>query len=266
MIEGMHVRYEKRARAAYVTLNRPEVLNAMNSQMHEELRSVWDDFENDEGCWLAVLTGAGDQAFSVGQDLKELVDGAQNSVDGSSLGSRGRPGWPRLTERFDLTKPIISRVRGYALGGGLELALACDIVVASEDACFGLPEAKLGLIPGAGGLFRLTRQVPFRVAMGYLMTGRNISAARAYELGLVNDVVPVQQLDNCVETWVQDILRCAPLSIRALKQVVLRSESWSLKEAFENRYEAEERRRTSEDSREGPLAFVQKRVPNWKAR
>jgi crotonobetainyl-CoA hydratase/dehydration protein DpgD len=165
-----------------------------------------------------------------------------------------------------LIKPTIARVNGYAFGGGFELALACDIIIASEQASFALPEARLGLIPGAGGLFRLTRQIPFKVAMGYLMTGRRISAIRAYELGLVNEVVPGMDLDACVERWIEDILRCAPLSVRALKQVSLASADLPLEEAFTAHYEAEEVRRKSDDCREGPLAFVQKRLPNWLAR
>jgi enoyl-CoA hydratase/carnithine racemase len=260
------VRYEKCGRVAYIALNRPHVLNAMDVRMHEELGCVWDDFEKDDGLWLGVLTGVGDRAFSVGQDLKELVERTGTGVPPSTLGSRGGPGWPRLTERFRLRKPMIARVNGYALGGGFELALACDIIVASEQAKFALPEATLGLIPGAGGVFRLTRQIPFKIAMGYLMTGRHLSAMRAYELGLVNEVVPAAELDSCVERWVKDILRCAPLSVRAVKQVSLESMHLSLHDAFYGRYEAEETRCKSDDCREGPLAFVQKRSPNWAAR
>jgi len=260
------VRYEKRGRVAYIVLDRPHVLNAMDVRMHEELGRVWDDFEQDDGLWLGVLTGAGDRAFSVGQDLKELVERNCAGVPPTTFGSRGGPGWPRLTERFGLRKPVIARVNGYAFGGGFELALACDIIVAAEQASFALPEATLGLIPGAGGLFRLTRQIPFKIAMGYLMTGRRLSALRAYELGLVNEVVPGAELDSCVERWVKDILRCAPLSVRAVKQVSLDSIHLSLQDAFHAHYEAEEARRNSDDCREGPLAFVEKRSPHWAAR
>ena len=260
------VRYEKRGRVAYITLDRPEVLNAIDTRMHKELGQIWDDFEQDEELWLAVLTGAGDRAFSVGQDLKELVERNRAGVPPSTFGSRGGPGWPRLTERFSMFKPIIARVNGYAFGGGLELALACDIILASDQACFALPEAKLGLIPGAGGLFRLTRQIPLKVAMGYLMTGRRMSATRAYELGLVNEIVPLIELDACVKSWVEDILHCAPLSVRALKRAGLDSLVLSLPEAFAARYEAEDLRLQSDDCREGSLAFVEKRSPNWMAR
>lgn len=260
------VLYEKRARVAYVTLNRPAVLNALDLRTHEELARIWDDFERDDDIWVAVLTGAGDRSFSVGQDLKELVAITEAGAPATSFGSRGRPGWPRLTERFELTKPIIAKVNGYALGGGFELALACDVIVAAEQAEFALPEARLGLMAGAGGVFRLTRQLPFKSAMGYLMTGRRMTAGRAYELGLVNEVVAAGQLDRAVETWVQDILRCAPLSVRAIKQVAQRSATLTLEQAFAEHYPAESHRMQSEDTREGPRAFVEKRDPVWRGK
>jgi dehydration protein DpgD len=260
------VQYQKRGRVAYITLNRPHVLNALDMKTHEELGHVWDDFERDNEIWLAVLTGVGDRAFSVGQDLKERVEHMRMGIPSTSFGSQGLPGWPRVTQRFGLTKPIIARINGYALGGGFELALACDIIIAAEEASFGLPEARLGLIPGAGGLFRLTRQIPFRIAMGHLMTGRQLSAKRAYELGLVNEVVALSELDACVDRWIEDVLRCAPLSVRALKQVAQSSAHMSVEEAFAGHYEAEELRRQSEDCREGPVAFVEKRPPRWSGR
>jgi enoyl-CoA hydratase/carnithine racemase len=260
------VLYDKRARVAYVTLNRPAVLNALDLRTHEELARIWDDFERDDDVWVAVLTGAGSRSFSVGQDLKELVAITEAGTPATSFGSRGRPGWPRLTERFELTKPVIARVNGYALGGGFELALACDVIVAAEHAEFALTEARLGLMAGAGGVFRLTRQLPFKSAMGYLMTGRRMTAARAYELGLVNEVVAAEQLDRATESWVQDILRCAPLSVRAIKQVAQRSATLPLEQAFAQHYPAESRRMQSEDTREGPRAFVEKRDPVWRGK
>lgn len=258
------VDYVKRGRVAYVTMNRPAVLNAMNLRMHAELAEVWDDFEHDDELWVAVLTGAGDRAFSVGQDLKELAGRNENGTAApSTFGSRGKPGWPRLTERFDLAKPVVARVDGYALGGGFELALACDIVVASERSVFGLPEARLGLVAGAGGVFRLTRQLPFRTALGHLMTGRDLTAARAFELGLINDAVPESELDSCVDGWVADLLRCAPLAVRAIKEAAHTSATLPLPQAFATRYVWEERRMHSEDALEGPRAFAEKRPPNW---
>ena len=260
------VLYEKRDRVAYVTINRPAVRNALNVRAHEELCRIWDDFERDDRIWVGVLTGAGDRAFSAGQDLKELVSRTRNGVPPSSIGSRNSPGWPRLTERFWITKPVVARVNGAALGGGFELALCCDVIVAVHHATFALPEARLGLIPGAGGVFRLPRQIPSRIALGYLMTGRAMSASRAYELGLVNDVVSPQELDACVEGWVEDILRCAPLSVRAIKEAMLKSSTLSLEEAFKSDYVWEKARRSSLDCREGPLAFVENRPPLWQGK
>ncbi|MDH6108570.1 dehydration protein DpgD [Kitasatospora sp. MAP12-15] len=261
------IRYEKRDRVARVTLDRPDRLNAMDLRMHEELACVWDDFEADDEVWLAVLTGAGDRAFSAGQDLKELAARiAEGTNTPSTFGSRGKPGWPRLTERFDLAKPVIARVNGHAFGGGFELALACDVVVAADTATFALPEAKLGLIAGAGGVFRLARQAPYRVALGHLITGRPMTADRAYELGLVNEVVPAADLDACVDAWVADILRCSPLAVRAIKEAAASAATTPLEQAFRTRYPWEERRMHSEDALEGPRAFVEKRTPHWNAR
>jgi enoyl-CoA hydratase/carnithine racemase len=261
------VRYEKREHVAYVTLDRPHVLNAMDLRMHEELAAIWDDFEADDEIRVGVLTGAGDRAFSVGQDLKELAERIRARTAGeATFGSHGKPGWPRLTERFDRTKPLIAKVRGHALGGGFELALACDIIVAAEDARFALPEARLGLIAGAGGVFRLTRQIPFKTALGYLMTGRTMTAARAFELGLVNDVVPAGELDACVDGWVRDLLRCAPLAVRAIKEAASKSATVPLEQAFAMHYAWEEARKASHDAQEGPQAFVEKRPPVWRGR
>ncbi|WP_069163390.1 enoyl-CoA-hydratase DpgD [Nocardia altamirensis] len=260
------VRYEKKDRVAYITLDRPAVLNAMDLRMHDELATIWDDFERDDDIWVGVLTGAGDRAFSAGQDLKERAALDRAGAPPTSFGSRGLPGWPRLTERFDLTKPLIARVNGYAIGGGFELALACDIIVAAERAIFALPEARFGLIPGAGGAFRLARQLPLKTALGHLLTGRELSATRALELGLVNEVVPDRELDDCVRGWVDDILRCAPLSVRAIKEAVMRSADVPLEQAFGVQYHWEERRTRSLDAGEGPRAFTEKRRPVWSGR
>ncbi|MCP3786635.1 enoyl-CoA hydratase-related protein [Micromonospora sp. A3M-1-15] len=260
------VRYEKADHVARVTLDRPEVLNAMDLRMHAELAEVWDDVEADDDIRVVVLTGAGDRAFSVGQDLRERARLDADGVPPSSFGSHGQPGWPRLTERFDLSKPVLARVDGYALGGGFELALACDLVVASDRAVFALPEPRLGLVPGAGGAFRLSRQVPLKAAMGYLLTGRRMDAGTAYALGLVNEVVPAAELDRCVAGWVADLLACAPLALRAIKQAVLGSLDRPLPEAFAGRYGWEERRRASRDAVEGPRAFAEKRAPVWLGR
>jgi dehydration protein DpgD len=260
------VLYERVGHIGWVTLNRPEVLNAMDLRMHTELAAVWDEVERDDEVRLVVLTGAGERAFSVGQDLKERARLDREGTPATSFGSRGLPGWPRLTERFSLSKPVLARVRGYALGGGFELVLACDLVVAAESAVFALPEAGLGLIPGAGGAFRLARQIPLKAAMGYLLTGRRMSASDALGFGLVNEVVPDASLDDCVERWTADLLRCAPLSQRALKEAVMRSVDMPLERAFTTTYRWELARQAGEDAQEGPRAFAEKREPVWRGR
>ncbi|MER7756441.1 enoyl-CoA-hydratase DpgD [Kitasatospora sp. NPDC097643] len=260
------VRYEKRGRVAWITLDRPAVLNAMNLRMHEQLAEVWDDFEQDDDIWVGVLTGAGERSFSVGQDLKELAERNRHGIRPSTFGSRGAPGWPRLTERFSMAKPLLARVNGYALGGGFELALACDIVVAAEHAVFALPEVRRGLVAGAGGVFRLSSQLPFKAALGYLLTGREISAQRGYELGLVSEVAPAGELDACVDRWVADLVAAAPLAVRATKEAAMRSASLPVEQAFATRYRWEEQRMHSEDALEGPRAFAEKREPRWQGR
>lgn len=266
-IDNPCVSYEKRKQVAYITLDRPHVLNAMDLQMHEELCKIWDDFEADDNICVGVITGAGNKAFSVGQDLKELAKMQQEgTARQASFGSRGGPGWPRLTERFNRVKPLVAKVQGYALGGGFELVLSCDIIVATQESSFALPEARLGLIPGAGGVFRLSRQIPFRAALGYLITGRTMTAAKALELGLINDVVTANELDACVDGWIQDILRCAPLSIRSIKEALSKSASISIEQAFTMNYSWEEVRKTSVDAIEGPQAFVNQRPPVWRGR
>ncbi|MET9301014.1 enoyl-CoA-hydratase DpgD [Micromonospora aurantiaca] len=259
----MTVDYAKAGHIARVTLDRPEVLNAMDLRMHEELAEIWDEIEADDEIRVAVLTGAGDRAFSVGQDLKESARLTASGAPASSFGSRGRPGWPRLTERFEFSKPVVARVDGYALGGGFELALACDLIIASDRSVFALPEVRLGLVPGAGGVFRLIRQMPAKAAMGYLLTGRRFDAATAHAYGLVNEVVPAARLDECVAGWVADLVASAPLSVRAIKEAALRSVDLPLPDAFDADYRWEDRRRHSADAAEGVQAFLAKRTPLW---
>ena len=169
-----------------------------------------------------------------------------------------------LNQRWEFPKPVIAKVNGFALGGGLELALACDIIVASENSEFGLPEPRRGLIAGGVGVHRLPRQIGLKPAMGYLLTGRHMSATRAFELGLVNEVVSAEKLDEVVEEWVKDILLCSPMAVRATKQAAMRGLDTSLSQAFSNSYEYETARAESEDAIEGPLAFAEKRKPQWK--
>src|SRR5260370_30636865 len=185
----------------------------MDQRMHEELAVIWDDIENDDDVRVAVLTGGGKRSFSVGQDLHERARLNQEGAPPTTFGSRGQPGWPRLTERFGFSKPIVARVHGYAFGGGFELALACDVIIASDQAVFALPEAQPGLVPGAGGAFRLARQLPLEVAVGFLLTRRRITRGHPKKLGPVHKVVPIALLDPAVAGWISDLIRRATLDV-----------------------------------------------------
>lgn len=248
---------------ARLTINRPERLNAMDSHAHLALSEALDTLAADDTVRVLVLTGAGERAFSAGRDLREL---ASADAAGQAAADARWARVTRFTDRLDYPKPIIARVRGFALGGGFELALACDIIVAADDASFALPEPRRGLIPFAGGVHRLPRQLPLKVAMGHLLTGRSMDARRAYELGLVNEVVPADVLDNAVARWADDILACAPLAIRAIRQCVADGLGRPLREAMTARYPAEDVRQASADAIEGPLAFAEKRAPVWAGR
>src|SRR5881296_2744318 len=203
------VRYEKRSRIAYVTINRPEVMNALHPPANDELSRVWDDFATDPDTWVAILTGAGDKAFSAGNDLK------YTALHGVPRMPKG--GFGGLVARHDLVKPLIAAVNGVALGGGLEIALACDIIIAAEHARLGLPEARVGLTAAAGGVHRLPRHIPLKIAMGMIVTGRQLTAVEAARVGLVNEVVPMAELRGAAERWARDILECSPLAVQAAK-------------------------------------------------
>ena len=255
--------FELEGHVARITLDRPESLNSLNPDLRWELSQHFDEVENNDDIWLAVVTGSGDRAFCAGADLKhrarerdatteQRADWAQKNIETRSL-----------TERCHFAKPVIARVNGFALGGGLELAMACDIIVAAEHAEFGLPEPRRGLIAGAVGVHRLPRQIGLKPAMGHLLTGRHMTAARAYELGLVNQVVSLDGLDLAVNGWIEDILRCAPLSVRATKEAAMRGLDMALPQAFYNEYEWERKRQQSADTLEGPRAFAEKREPRW---
>ena len=246
-------------RVLHVILNRPQVLNALHPPAHFELAEIFDAFADDGDLWIAVVRGAGERSFCAGTDLKALAEGGRDEYPPS--------GFAGLTRRFDLDKPVVAAVNGLALGGGLEIALACDLIVAAEHARFGFPEPRVGLAAMGGGVHRLVRQLPDKVAMGLLLTGRQFSAQEAMEYGLVNEVVPGERLDLAVEGWVEDMLACAPLALRATKQVARRNlDHAALSDAIGADYPAVGRMLASEDAVEGPRAFAEKRARRWRGR
>ncbi len=263
------IRYEKQPNhIVVVTINRPDSMNAMHPPAHAEMSAAWDDFEADEDAWVAIVTGAGERAFCAGMDLRWRAEANARGERPQSSGTSIKGGFGGLTnpKERQLWKPLIAAVNGYALGGGLELAMACDIIVAADTAQMGLPEPKRGIMAGAGGVHRLPRAIPLKVAMGMMLTGRHITADEALRWGLVNEVVPRDQLMETAHRWATDMMECAPISLRATKQASLLGLDMPLGDAMNTQFPEMVRMRDSQDSIEGPRAFAEKRKPNWSGR
>ncbi len=252
------IKYEKRDHLAYITFNRPEVMNALHPPCHAEMEQIWDDFVADKNLWVAIVTGAGEKAFSAGNDLKYTAEHRGEPL------TMAKGGFAGITSRFDITKPIIAAVNGFALGGGFEIALACDIIIAAEHARFGLPEPRVGLMAAAGGVHRLPRHIPLKIAMGMMLTGRHIMANEAAKWGIVNEVVALKELMPTAERWAAEIMECSPLSVQASKEAALAGLGMPLEEAAKKSYAGVSKLFRSKDAIEGPLAFAQKRKPQWK--
>ena len=249
--------YEKTGRIARITINRPDRLNALHPPANAELLDAFSDFRDDPDVWVAIISGAGERAFSAGNDLKYTAEHGRARLRHSSASFGG------ITSNFECWKPIIAAVNGYALGGGLELALSCDIIVAADHAEVGLPEPRVGLVAAAGGTHRLPRHIPLKIAMGMLLTARRIPIQEAYRLGLVNEVVPLAELMATAERWANEILEAAPLSVRASKQMATTGLGWPLEIALSRNYSEHQMVMESDDFIEGPKAFAEKRKPNW---
>ena len=241
-----------------VTLERPERLNAMHPPGNAELGEVFDDFAADDDLWVAIITGAG-RGFCAGNDLRYQAERGKRVPMPRGFGG--------LTSRFDLVKPVIAAVNGVSMGGGFEIALACDIIVASDRAVFALPEPRVGLAALAGGLNRLAREIGSKRALGMILTGRHVTAEEGRQLGFVTAVVPHENLMDEARNWARRICECAPLSIRASMDVVYRSlDTASLEESMRAHYDSVAAMLAGEDFIEGPKAFAEKRKPNWKGR
>jgi crotonobetainyl-CoA hydratase len=249
---------EKADHIMTVRINRPDRLNALHPLANAELGEVFDDFAADDEMWVAIITGEG-RGFSAGNDLRYQAEGGERVPTPRGFGG--------LTSRFDMNKPVIAAVNGVAMGGGFEIALACDLIIASENAKFALPEPKVGLAALAGGLNRLPRQIGPKRALGMILTGRHVGPEEGKDLGFVNDVVPHDQLMDAAMDWAKQICACAPLSIRASKDVVYKSvDSASLQDAMEAKYDTVKAMVGSADFIEGPKAFAEKRAPNWQGK
>ncbi len=264
--------YEKRDGIATITLNRPERRNAFSPESIVRLAEAWIDYRDDDYLRVAIITGAGDRAFCAGGDLGSLLPlftGAKQPED--EWGERLMANLPHymstaLLRPFELYKPIIAAINGFALAGGSELLQATDIRIASTNATFGLSEPQRGLVPGAGSMVRLPRQVPWAKAMEILMTGDAVSAADALAMGFVNDVVEPDRLMPRALEFADRLKRNAPLAVAAVKEAALRTSGLPLDEAYGIESEISGRVTSSEDAREGPRAFMEKRDPAWKGR
>jgi enoyl-CoA hydratase len=249
--------YEKRDRIAIITINRAEALNAFTAEMLAAMDAAFADFNKDPNLWVAILTAAGDKSFCTGMDLKEAIPMV---TSGDELGYQDHTKRPFS----DVFKPIIAAVNGYCIAGGLEFLQGTDLRIAAEHAAFGLGEVRWGIIPTGGSHIRLPRQIPWAVAMELLLVGRPISAKRAYDVGLVNEIVPLDQLMPTALKWAETICKNGPLAVRTAKEIAVRA--LALESGFVLEKALGARVMASEDAKEGPRAFVEKRPPKFTGR
>ncbi len=248
-----------------VTINRPEALNALSPETNREMEQVFNDFEKNSELWVAILTSIGDRAFSVGGDIKSMASASETGTEYMIP----KTGYGGLTERFSCNKPIIAAVNGLALGGGFEIVLACDLAVAADHARFGLPEPLIGAVAYAGGMHRLPRQIGLKPAMELLLTSEQITAQNARTLGIINKVVPKDELMDTARKLAEKIMKGAPISIQATKQCATQGLNFSsledaMKSQTEKKYDMLDKMYGSHDVIEGITAFIEKRPPDWK--
>jgi len=256
------IEVSKQGAVTTITMSRPEKLNALHRPMQLELTAAFDAFGADDTQFVCVLTGSGERAFCAGSDIVSALDAER--IDGT-----GDYYYGGICGRVDLHKPVIAAINGLALGGGFEVAIACDLIIAEEHATFGLTEARVGALPWGTGLHCLPRQIGLKAAMGILLTGRRFSAQEALAMGVINEVAPKGQLRDVVERWCSEILACSPFAVRATKQVVMRSlNNASFYQDLENYKDTAiyQDWLNAEDTREGMRAFAEKRKPRWTGR
>ena len=264
--------YEKRDGIAILTLNRPERRNAFSPETMVRLAESWKDFRDDDSLRVAVLTGAGNEAFCAGGDLEKLmplftgVRKPEDEWDRRLMADVAGVMSTALLRPFELYKPIVAAINGVAVAGGTEILQSTDIRIASSDASFGLSEARRGLVPGGGSMVRLPRQIPHCKAMEILMTGDRISAEEAHRIGFVNEVVPPDRLMPRAMEFAERLAKNAPLALRAIKEVAIRTSGLPLDEAYRIEHELSATVMASEDAREGPRAFMEKREPRFEGR
>ncbi len=263
----MAIIYEKKGRIAIITINRPEAMNAIDPETSEELGKAWLDFRDDPNLWVAILTGAGDKAFSAGADLKKMIPFLATLSPFERKEREDKyPGFGGITRTLNIWKPMIAAINGFCLAGGLEMALACDLRVAAEHATFGLVEVSRGIIPGAGGTQRLPRMIPVAKALEIILMAKRIDAQEALRLGLVNKVVPGPEVMPTAIQMAEAILENAPLAVRAAKEAIIRGLSMPLEEGLRLESTLQSYLLLTEDAVEGPKAFAEKRKPQYKAR
>jgi enoyl-CoA hydratase/carnithine racemase len=258
------VLYEKDGRIALITINRPERMNAIDAQTSYELNKAFCDFRDDDGLWVAILTGAGEKAFSTGNDLVAMSEAMAGKVSYPEEVARAPFGG--ITRNFECYKPIIAAINGYCLAGGLEVSLSCDIRVAAEHAQFGVPEVTRGIIPAASGTQRIPRAIPKGLALEMLIAGARFDAQWALRCGLVNYVVPASEVMAKARELAEKICENGPLAVRFAKESALRGLELPFSEGLDLEREFGRRVLQTEDAREGPLAFAQKRKPDYKGR
>ena len=266
MADYEFIRYEQDGNIVTITINRPERMNSIHPPTTEELADAWNTFAEDDSAWVGILTGAGERAFSAGNDLKYTAEMSRVPANERPTFAPVRGGFGGITADWECPKPMIAAVNGFALGGGCEMAMACDIIIAADHARLGLPEPRVGLMAGAGGVHRLPRHIPLKIAMGYMLTGNHIPAPIAHQWGLVNEVVPAAELMDTAKRWASEILLCAPISVRASKEAAYNGLDLPLPAALTHSFHQQRIMGQSEDLIEGPRAFAEKRTPNWKGR